>query len=67
MCPHFAVHDERDKCRRHTIFAGELLYESLFSETFTVADAAISRAMGRGQQVVDDLLQLMSVDEAVET
>ena len=43
------------------------MVEFLFSETFTASDAAISRAMGRGQQVVDDLLQLMSVDEAVET
>jgi hypothetical protein len=45
--------------------SGELLYESMFSETFTAADAAIARAMGRGQQVVDDLLHLMNVDDAV--
>ena len=53
--------------RDYRYAAGDLLYESMFSETFTVADAAITRAMGRGQQVVDDLLQLMSDDEAVET
>ena len=39
----------------------------MFSETFTDADAAIARAMGRGEQVVDDLLQLMQIDELIET
>ena len=46
---------------------GDLLYESMFSETFTAADAAIARAMGRGHQVVDDLLQLMNIDATVES
>ena len=53
--------------RDYRYAAGDLLYESMFSETFTAADAAIARAMGRGHQVVDDLLQLMSVEEAVES
>ena len=52
--------------RDYRYAAGELLYESVFSETFTDADAAIARAMGRGEQVVDDLLQLMHMDELVE-
>jgi hypothetical protein len=52
--------------RDYRYAAGELLYESVFSETFTDADAAIARAMGRGRQVVDDLLQLMHIDELVE-
>ena len=46
---------------------GALLYESVFSETFTDADAAIARAIGRGEQIVDNLLQLMHVDELSET
>jgi hypothetical protein len=53
--------------RDYRYASGELLYESMFSETFTVADAAIERAIGRGHQVVDDLLQLMNIDEAVES
>jgi hypothetical protein len=53
--------------RDYRYAAGELLYESVFSETFTDADAAIARATGRGRQVVDDLLQLMHMDELVES
>ena len=52
--------------RDYRYAAGELLYESVFSETFTDPDAAIARAMGRGRQVVDDLLELMHIDGLVE-
>lgn len=39
--------------------AGELLFECLSNEIFADADAAIDQAMGKGQQVIDDLLELM--------
>jgi hypothetical protein len=45
---------------------GDLLYECLFDEIYTAADPAIDRAMGRGQQVIDDLLVLMNVDTRIE-
>jgi hypothetical protein len=52
--------------RDYRIGAGELLYECLFDEWYSDADAAIQRAMGKGRQVIDGLLRLMHPDRRIE-
>lgn len=46
---------------------GELMQEFLFAETFAEADAALERALGKGRQVVDDLVYLTDIEETVDT
>ncbi len=46
---------------------GGLMREFLFAETFAEADAALERALGKGRQVIDDLVYMTDLDEAVET
>ena len=45
---------------------GEILYESMFDELYTGADPALSRALGKGHQVIDHLLELMKMDETAD-
>jgi hypothetical protein len=52
--------------RDYRFGSGDVLHELEFLETFGTADAAIERALGRGRQVVDDLLSLMELDERIE-
>ena len=53
--------------RDYRFAAGELLQELVFAETFDEADEALERALGKGRQVVDDLVYLMELDEKIET
>ncbi|MDB5808623.1 MAG: hypothetical protein JWN94_745 [Betaproteobacteria bacterium] len=53
--------------RNYQYASGELLSEFMFPETFAEADAAIERALGKGRQLVDELLVLMDLDEQVES
>jgi hypothetical protein len=46
---------------------GDVLSEHVFTETFDDADAAIERALGKGRQLVDDLIELMSHEERIES
>lgn len=52
--------------RDYRLTDGELMQEFLFAETFPEADAALERALGKGRQVVDDLVYLTGIDEAME-
>ena len=45
---------------------GERAYDFMFPEAFDDADAAIKRAIGKGQQLVDELLQVMDLDAPIE-
>ncbi len=45
---------------------GELLYDYVYPETLGDADAALALAMGKGQQLVDELLELMDFAEPIE-
>ena len=53
--------------RDYRFASGDLMHESAFPETFSDADAAIERALGKGRQVVDDLLYVVELDERVES
>jgi hypothetical protein len=46
---------------------GELMQEFLFAETFPEADAALERAIGKGRQVIDDLVYLTDLGGTIET
>ena len=44
---------------------GEVLYECLFPELFFDADTAINCAMGKGHEVIDDLLESVNCKERI--
>jgi hypothetical protein len=44
--------------------SGELIHEQAMDESFSSANAAIDRAMGVGQQIVDDLVTVMHAASA---
>lgn len=46
--------------------SGELMQELRFAENFDEADEALERALGKGRQLVDDLLYRMALEEKVE-
>ena len=43
-----------------------LLFEHTFSEGYFDADSALKRAMGKGHQVVEGLLEAMNIPESID-
>ena len=53
--------------RDYRFAAGDVLQELKFAETFDEPDEALERALGKGRQVVDDLIYLMELEAKTET